>query len=90
MGIIHYKTTLEEQINFKVLNIRRRGVNALRKTDLNQCYTEPIKINKKKKEDLLDMLPLINQNFHSFYKDLVTDQMPDFDPDLSEESESEQ
>lgn len=90
-GLILYKTTLDENVEFKELNIRRRGISQVSEENLNKCYSRPIKICHKKKKDLLDMLPFINPSFRDFYTNLATDNeiAQDIDPDLSEESECE-
>lgn len=67
-----YKTSLKEYEPFKVLNIIKRGYNDVSASDVKECYSEPIKINPAKKKDLIDMLPYINPEYHSFYNSLVT------------------
>lgn len=89
LGYIQYKTILCPEAEFKMLNIHRRGINSVTINDLKICYPVPVKINNKKKRDLLDMLPLISKEFHDFYNGLETDVFPDIDFDLIEGSESE-
>lgn len=87
-GKIYYKATLSEE-EFKILNIQKRGV---RSVDINQVpiINDVNKISSKKKKDLEDLLPLIDEEFHNFYKSLLTEDSPDFHPDLFDnESSSE-
>lgn len=88
-GSIYYKTSLKENEPFKVLNIKRRGFNSVKTNDLRRCYSTAIKINTKKKQDLLDMLPLIDECHHNFYQSLSSEEMLDFHPDLTEFDEDE-
>lgn len=83
-GIILYKNTLEIDEPFKVINIRKRGIGQLKFKDVPQCYSEPIKISDAKKKDLISLLPLIDNHYHDFYKELRSESLPDFHPDLTE------
>lgn len=83
---ILYKTSLNEDEPFKHLNIKRRGINNISLNVLELCYItymEDIKNSHKKKKVLLDTLNLIHPTFHSFYKDLKCENMPNFHPDLT-------
>lgn len=83
-GTVFFKNSLKEDEPFKSINLKRRGCNNVKITDLRQCYFQPVVINSKKKKDLMDMLPLIDVNYHSFYIGLKTEEMLDFHPDLTE------
>ena len=66
-GKIEYKTTLDISVPFQTLNLLKLGVNSMDKDNIS-ILKENVKINLKKKKDLLDLLPFINTSFHSFYK----------------------
>ncbi len=87
---MQYKTNLDDTTSFKKLDINRRGISDIDENNLKLCYSETVKINPKKKEDLLTMLPLISEHFHEFYRNLATtNDDRDIDPDISEESDAE-
>lgn len=88
-GIIQYKTSLVEEEDFKILNTKKRGIAKLTISDLNLAYNGPINISAAKKKDLVDMIDLINPNYHEFYLNLPSDNQQDIHPDLSEDSEEE-
>lgn len=51
-------------------------------------YKGPVPINPNKKENLLELLPYVNKNFHLFYENLITkDDIPDILSSSDEESE---
>lgn len=84
-GKVFYKTSLNENEEFKILNMQRRGINSVTENDLKKAYVRDVPISSKKKKDLIDMLPLIDNCYHDFYKNIVTeDGMLDFHPDLTE------
>ncbi|XP_067612620.1 uncharacterized protein [Eurosta solidaginis] len=68
-GVLQYKTSLKPEVEFNELNInpRRPGKSI---PILPTSYTSLLTITKNKKKDLLDMLPLINTDFHNFYRHL--------------------
>uniref|UniRef100_A0A2S2NSJ8 Uncharacterized protein n=1 Tax=Schizaphis graminum TaxID=13262 RepID=A0A2S2NSJ8_SCHGA len=80
-----YKTNLSEDEPFKTLNLIRRGTRNL-EFALEQAYNEPLPISKEKKKDLIDLLPLIPDIYHDFYKNIKSNESEDlyYDPDLSE------
>lgn len=82
---IKYKTSLDENEDFKILNIARRGINSVKSSDLAKAYEKLLPISEDKKKDLLELLPLIDPNFHGFYMGLPTVNAPDYDPDLMED-----
>lgn len=86
-GCLEYKATLNEDEPFKKLNFRRRGVNTFKLSELKNAYSMPLCISKEKKKDLLDLLPLIDPNFHAFYKNFQVIDMPNIHPDLVEDEE---
>lgn len=88
-GTILFKTTLTVDEPFRLINIRKRGVNRIRIQDVPPCYTDAIHISDAKKKDLLSLLPLIDTNYHSFYKSLKCAAQPDFHPDLTEAADEE-
>lgn len=83
---IFYKTSLEEAEPFKLLNIKKREINSI---PINQTKNLPkeIDIGENKKEDLLDLLRLIDPSFHHFYKNLKTEILRDIHPDLVAEDD---
>lgn len=83
IGKMYYKKSLNEDEPFKTLNLRRRGTRNV-EFALEQAYNEPI--SKEKKEDLIDLLPLIPDIYHDFYKNIKSNDSedPSYDPDLSE------
>jgi len=85
IGKMLYKIGLSEDEPFKTLHLRRRGSRNL-EFMLEQAYDEPLPISKEKKKDLIDLLPLIPDIYHEFYKNLKSNQSedPSYDPDLSE------
>lgn len=89
-GLIYYKNSLSENEPFKILNIKKRGVNTVKIEDLQPCYHKPLNISSAKKKDLLEMIHLIDINYHEFYKNLPTEDKPDYHPDLLDESEDEE
>jgi len=52
---------------------------------VQQAYDAPLPISKEKKKDLIDLLPLIPDIYHNFYKNLKSNERedPSYDPDLS-------
>lgn len=71
IGIVQYKTSLDEHEPFK-------KVNFLGKTSLPPLinpplsYKGPLPISIEKKKNLIEMLPYIDQTFHTFYNSLIT------------------
>lgn len=83
-----YKNSFLKTENFKSLDLTKRNTNLGKISDAKQCYNEPIKITKKKKDDLISLLPYIDKEFHSFYQNLVTnDETIDYHPDLNDEND---
>lgn len=68
--IVYYKRNLDE-IDFKTMSFRRRGRSDIKLVPQLK-YTEPTKITKEKKKNLMDLLAFISPVFHQFYKDLET------------------
>ncbi|XP_036326739.1 uncharacterized protein LOC118739490 [Rhagoletis pomonella] len=87
-GNIYFKTSLSEEDPFKCINITKRGINCVKIKDLKNCYVSPIKINTKKKSDLIDMLPLVDEIYRDFYMNLTSEDMLDCHPDLTEYDEN--
>ncbi|XP_050513869.1 uncharacterized protein LOC126889549 [Diabrotica virgifera virgifera] len=83
IGILKYKHGLDVSNPFKSVNFRRRGKRVVPST-LPQITDKLLPISKEKKKDLLDLLPLIDEVFHNFYRNLPTTDMQDLDPDLEE------
>lgn len=52
--------------------------------NLKNTQNAPVPISKEKKQDLLDILPLIPNVYHEFYKNLTTNEEENArdDPDL--------
>lgn len=88
-GVLQYKTSLKSEVEFKELNINpRRRAKSVRQ--LTSSYTSPLTISKNKRQDLLDMLPLINTDFHNFYKNITAEGecQVEIDSDLDEEEDN--
>ncbi|XP_039954189.1 uncharacterized protein LOC120770666 [Bactrocera tryoni] len=88
-GLIRYKYSLGLDDPFKELNIkarRRRDQNY----ELAKSYTGPLPISANKNCDLLDMLPLVNPQLHSFYRNLKVkgESVVEIDSDLDEIEEN--
>ncbi|KAE9521520.1 hypothetical protein AGLY_018076 [Aphis glycines] len=69
------KYRLNQDEPFRTLDLKRgkRGrPKNTSSTELNNCYTDPLPINPKKKQDLLSLLPLIHEDCHAFYRQLKT------------------
>jgi len=86
LGKLLYKNSLSEEEEFKTLNMIRRGSKVMTNITLDPAYDGPLAISKEKKKDLIDLLPLIPNIYHEFYKNLKDNQNEDasYDPDLSE------
>lgn len=85
IGKMFYKTSLGEDEPFKTLNLRRRGTRNV-EFAIEQAYDAPLPISKENKKDLIDLLPLIPDIYHDFYKNIKSNESEDlsYDPDLSE------
>lgn len=87
-GIILFKDTLQNDVPFKTLNLKRRS-SAVPETVSAISY-QPLPISREKKDDLISLLPLIPDIFHSFYINLPTkDNVRNTDPDIQENDEFE-
>lgn len=80
---IFFKSSLSEEESFRELSIRRRGKSTL-PTSLPMIHEGPVSVSAEKKKDILELLPLIDNVFHDFYKNLKVDNIPNIDPDLEE------
>lgn len=85
-GVIHFKTTLKEDVPFKTLCVRRRGKENIELLP-SKCYNNKLSITKEKKKDILDMLPLIPTTFHQFYHDMQTSNIQEVYPDIEIDDE---
>lgn len=72
MGTLFYKETLNIDEPFKSISLCSKGRSHYQITP-PLCYNRPVPIAEKKKKDLLDLLPMIPNVFHDFYKNLPTD-----------------
>ncbi|KAJ4426116.1 hypothetical protein ANN_26925 [Periplaneta americana] len=79
---IFFKSSLSEEESFRELSIRRRGKSIL-PTSLHMIHEGPVSVSAEKK-DILELLPLIDNVFHDFYKNLKVDNIRNIDPDLEE------
>lgn len=66
------------------INSRRRKQPS---PQLATSYNSPLPVSQNKKKDLLDMLPLIGTNYHSFYHNIKAEgDIPiEVHPDLDED-----
>lgn len=81
-GVIKFKYDLEEDTPFRTMDLRRKtkGRPLLPPVSLPLSYSSPVGINPKKKEDLLSLLGLIDEDCHAFYQSLpTTGQAREFD-----------
>lgn len=89
-GIVQYKTSLlQEDAAFMKIDFRRKAKTSI-PTNVKPplSYKGPVPINTKKKDNLLELLPYINKNFHQFYQNIVTkDNIPNIIPLSDDESE---
>lgn len=79
-----YKTSLDENIPFKTLNMTRRNSNLI---NIPVAYSESLPITEEKKSDLLSLMSFIPDVFHYFYKNLKTSK--DISDPLISESEND-
>lgn len=80
---IFFKSTLSKEELFRELSIGRRGRSSL-PNSLAMINDGPVPVSAEKKRDILDLLPLIDNIFHDFYRSLKVANIPDIDPDLVE------
>jgi len=83
-GTIKFKTSLDNEIEFKQISFCRRGkVNEILQP--KKCYTKQVTINQDKKKDLLSILHLIDGDCHDFYRNLEdSTNTRDMDPDIED------
>lgn len=85
-GQILYKQNLDDATPFQSLELRRRGSQPPRIIP-PICLTS-LPISKEKKKDLIDLLLLIPDVFHHFYRNLPTSEdARNTDPDILESDE---
>lgn len=87
-GIVYYKYTLSDDEEFSKLDLRRRKKFVFNDEDLELRYSEPVKITKEKKEDLIFLLSYIPPSARDFYSNLPAIQKPsttgNYDPDIED------
>ena len=67
-GTFLYKYSLNEADEFKKADfLRKKGNSVIYQRELKPKYDKPVSISKEKKQDLIDMLPLIDPKLHDFY-----------------------
>lgn len=86
-GTVYYRHSLDENEEFKEINLSRRGRPG--NFYLTKRYDRPLPIAAEKKEHLLELLSLVPEVFRTFYENHQTKVIADIDPDL-EEYESDQ
>ncbi|CAG9825650.1 unnamed protein product [Phaedon cochleariae] len=87
-GIVQYKNSLNQEEAFKRIDFKRKSKTGFSKIKPPLSYKGPVPINPKKKENLLELLPYINKNFHLFYQNIMTkDDIPNTIPSSDEDSE---
>ena len=86
-GKVYFKTTIDDKADFRCVSFNRRGKHSL---NISLKYAEPPPISEEKKKDILSLLEYIPVTFHEFYKKLQSKSMGDTDPDLEEDSSSEE
>uniref|UniRef100_A0A6P7HEI9 Uncharacterized protein LOC114347702 n=1 Tax=Diabrotica virgifera virgifera TaxID=50390 RepID=A0A6P7HEI9_DIAVI len=82
-GLIQYKETLRNEESFTTINFQRRGRKSTN-LKVEKLHSRPVPINEKKKKNLLELLHLVDKEFHPFYQNLKVSDVPDTDPDLLE------
>lgn len=68
-----FKTNFNNESSFRIINYRKRGKCNLNNLQLEVVSRQNLKerpINKDKRKDLMDLLPLIDSVFHEFYKNI--------------------
>lgn len=92
-GIIQFKYSLEEDVPFRTLDLRkgkRRGRPSLDLITVPRSYSGPLGINPKKKKDLLSILNLIDKDCHSFYQNIpTTSQAREYDELENDDTDSD-
>lgn len=92
-GIVYYKYTLSDDEEFSKLDLRRQKKFVFNDEDLELRYSEPVKITKEKKEDLIFLLSYIPPSARDFYSNLPAIQKPsttgNYDPDIEDIEELE-
>lgn len=79
----YYKNSHNENEPFKTMTFFRRGQTAP-PANLPKCKY-PNFISEEKKNNLIELLPYVNEVFHNFYKNLPTERnINDVLPDLDE------
>lgn len=82
-GVIKYKYTLDDSSEFQVVDFRRQKRGrplSLDSITIPLSYAGPLPINPLKKNDLLSILSLVDEDCHDFYKNLRTsDDAAEFD-----------
>jgi len=92
LGKIFYKNSFDETESFKELNVLKKDFNEMKISELSECYDGPLKINTKKKADLMSLLDFIDEEYKEFYEKLEADsKIPNIHPDyeLIENNENE-
>ena len=90
LGVVEFKTSLDEGNNFQRLDMRRAKGYLLPRLTLKHAYHGPNPINPKKKKDLLELLEFIDPECHAFYQNLPTDaSVNNVDPDLYSSDEED-
>lgn len=90
VGVLMYKESLDEEADFKTIDLRRKGVRKNKKIKMPPTLASPNAISEERKQNLLDLIPYIDETFHDFYRNLVTKhgvQDPLLEDDVVEESE---
>ncbi|CAH1114694.1 unnamed protein product [Psylliodes chrysocephalus] len=85
-GIVNFKNTLQEKEPFKEITCFRKGqkINALKDFVLTPLCDGPRTISHKKKQNILDVVELLDKDAQNFYTGLKTDEKieKDTDPDI--------
>lgn len=89
-GKVYYKNSLDINEPFKTIKITKRGINDTTYDDVSVLKDIKSTISATKKKDLIDLLPLIDSQYHPFYLNLpVNNRAENVHPDFIEEYEED-
>lgn len=85
-GTVQFKSSLHEEEPFNEISFLRKGKksNALQNFVLTPLYDGPRPISNQKKENLLEIVELLDKDVQRFYRELKVDKITekDTDPDI--------
>lgn len=85
-GILYYKTRFEET-NFKSVNFNRNARSVKSKTSLKVITGQLLAVDKKKHDNLQELLQWVPTIYHDFYKNIKVKNNDNSDPDDSDDDQ---